>query len=110
MDNNIIDKRTETHICANCGGADGIHQFETMKCPKNGIEETRPKFQKWLGTTFEDSGLREFEIKACNEYESLVKANKELLEALKKIVNDNIFNSEFVGMDSTQKLIIKHTL
>jgi hypothetical protein len=54
-----------TGICANCGASEGLHQAETMRCPKNGIEEKRydrllGKFltQQWGNTFFEDSGLK----------------------------------------------------
>ena len=54
----------ETGICYNCGADQGLHQSETMQCPRHGIEETRfdklkGKFypQQWDSTTFEDSGL-----------------------------------------------------
>jgi len=55
----------ETGICYNCGADQGLHHYETMQCPRYGIEETRfdklaDKFypQQWTSTTFEDGGLR----------------------------------------------------
>lgn len=60
--------KNETGICYNCGVDQGLHQSETMKCPRHGIEETRfnkleGKFypQQWTDTIFEDSGLRKLQ-------------------------------------------------
>ena len=49
----------KTDVCANCGASSGLHHFETLQCPKNGMEEiclTKP--QQWQNTFFEDSGVR----------------------------------------------------
>ena len=53
----------KTGICKNCGADEGLHHYETMQCPKNGIEEIRfdkltGKFypQQWESTTFHDNG------------------------------------------------------
>lgn len=55
----------KTGMCANCGASEGLHQYETMFCPKNGIEENRfnkltGKYfpQQWEKTTFLDEGLK----------------------------------------------------
>lgn len=46
--------------CIHCGAEEAIHQYETLLCPKDGIEETRYDRikdeyyqQKWEQTTFE---------------------------------------------------------
>jgi len=36
--------------CIHCGAEIGLHQFETNKCPANGIENN-PEY--WMQTTFE---------------------------------------------------------
>lgn len=51
--------KTSPGICYHCGADEGIHEFETMRCPKNGIEETRDGIkQVWLNTTFENRDWR----------------------------------------------------
>lgn len=75
----------ETGICCSCGVDQGLHRFDTMQCPRHGIEETRfdklaGKFfpQQYADTIFEDSGLRK-----------LHDAAPEILEALQNIVSCN---------------------
>ncbi len=69
----------ETGICINCGASQGLHHFETMQCPRHGIEETRfdklaGKFypQQWQSTTFEDAGLRKLHDAAPELLEELI--------------------------------------
>jgi aminoglycoside phosphotransferase len=69
--------------CGNCGADAGLHHYETMQCPKNGIEETRfdrinNKFypQQWEETTFVDA-----------EQKKLEDAAPDLLKALQSLTN-----------------------
>ena len=72
-------KKFETNVCAICGGGDGIHQSETMRCPEWGREEIREGFQqKWNLTTFTDSGLKLLTDKAQDLYEAVIHLQKRL--------------------------------
>lgn len=62
----------KTDICTHCGADTGLHQFETMNCPKNGSEETREGFKQiWMQTVFEDSGEKRLRDSAPKLYEAL---------------------------------------
>ena len=42
--------------CTNCGYDEGLHQWETMRCPKGG-EAPIGKKQEWKQSTYEESTL-----------------------------------------------------
>ncbi len=70
-----------TGICFNCGTDDGLHQSETHKCPKNGMELpmhlwNRGERQQWEETVFEDSGLKKIELSAPDMLEALQRCVK----------------------------------
>lgn len=45
--------RFNNDVCLNCGGDKGLHHYETMQCPLNGIEApVNAKEQIWENTTF----------------------------------------------------------
>jgi len=96
----------ETDVCFYCGASKGIHQYETMKCPLHGIEETRfdklsGKFypQKWEETTFKDSGIENIETESIAIFNQtnltprqLLEQRNELLRALQRFIKfaDNL--------------------
>lgn len=43
-----------TSNCKHCGADEGLHQWETMRCPKNGVEAPIGRKQEWMSTTFEE--------------------------------------------------------
>lgn len=64
--------------CYNCGADEGLHHYETMQCPKNGIEETRfdelnNKYypQRWEETVFEEAERKQIELAAPKMLEAL---------------------------------------
>ena len=72
--------------CYNCGADEGLHHYETMQCPKNGIEKTRfdkltGKYypQQWEETTFVDADVKKQEDAAPQMIKAL-KAAKAHLE------------------------------
>lgn len=76
-----MSKSKATGICYNCGADNGLHQSYTNRCPKDGIEEWREeKKQKWQETTFEDAGIKNFELLATSMHENLVDALKSVKE------------------------------
>lgn len=85
----------KTGICYNCEGDEGIHQFETMKCPKNGREENhfnnltgKHTPQIWMETTFEDKGELEFTNLARNNYYKLIEALGNVIDTIPEQTND----------------------
>jgi hypothetical protein len=72
-----------TGICQHCGADSGLHQFETMRCPKNGREENRfdkltGKYypQQWENTCFADQGDYKLFVAAPELLEALIHAKK----------------------------------
>ena len=66
-------------ICKHCGATEGIHQYETGKCPKWGKEEVRMDRysgeylkQQWDETTFKDSGMENLRSSAPDLYDELI--------------------------------------
>lgn len=37
-------------ICQNCGGEEGLHEYETLRCPRNGQESPIGRKQLWQDT------------------------------------------------------------
>ena len=86
----------ENGTCKNCGADYELHQYETLKCPKHGIEENRfdrieGKYypQRWEETVFD--GSEKVDI------EALQKQNAMLLEALEALYKE--IGSRFIGKD-----------
>jgi len=40
--------------CRNCHGEQGIHQYETLRCPRNGMESAWDRPQLWQETFWND--------------------------------------------------------
>lgn len=59
--------------CGICGGSQGIHQYETWKCPLHGKEARIGEKQVWLESTFINA-----------DYGRIQDAAPDLLEACKK--------------------------
>jgi len=57
-------------ICKNCGAWKGLHHFETLQCPRNGVEANIGQSQLWEQTTYRSE---------------LTNTEAELLEALKNL-------------------------
>lgn len=41
--------------CLNCGADYGLHHFETLQCPRHGMEAPFNKKQEWQDTRWESS-------------------------------------------------------
>lgn len=87
--------KIETRICINCGADKGLHKFDNMQCPKNGIEENRfnelsGKYfpQQWQNTFFEDSGVAKLN-KAAPDMLRALQIGLQLLYDCKFNSNDN---------------------
>lgn len=65
--------------CFHCGADDGLHQYETMKCPRFGIEAPVGRDQEWDEKTFVNA-----------DYQRLCDVAPVMLEALKKIAKSNM--------------------
>jgi len=66
--------------CVNCGADEGLHQYETNKCPLNGVEAPIGRNQVWMNTTFlaeEDKPLTRVEVQAMID-EALKKHNESI--------------------------------
>ena len=61
--------------CFHCGANDGLHQYETMKCPRFGMESPVGKIQEWDEKTFVNA-----------DYQRLCDAAPEILAALKTML------------------------
>lgn len=62
-----------TEICYNCGASLGLHHYETMQCPKNGMEACVNKKQEWdQRNIFQDSGLTKLHDAAPELLEALI--------------------------------------
>lgn len=61
--------------CFHCGADDGLHQYETMKCPRFGREAHVGTIQEWDEKTFVNA-----------DYQRLCDAAPELLAALKTML------------------------
>ena len=53
-------------VCANCGGEEGLHQYETLRCPKGGREASVGRPDVWQNT-FWDDGKTEDDIEILKE-------------------------------------------
>jgi len=62
-----------TEICFNCGASIGLHHYETLQCPKNGVEAPLNKKQEWnQRNTFEDNGLVKLHDAAPEQQEASI--------------------------------------
>lgn len=75
--------------CYHCGADESIHHYDTLQCPRNGVEETRTdpitgKYlpQEWSDTSFEDFDQKMLSNKAPNMLETLKFAKAVIAEAL----------------------------
>ena len=75
--------------CIHCRAYQGLHHYDTMQCPKGGVEAPIGRKQEWQQTTF-DNGL------CCTQAKS--QAYKEIGEALQKATLTGL-NGEIVLWD-----------
>ena len=45
--------------CKICGAGEGLHHFETMQCPRNGMEAPVGRKQEWQKTIYQSDADRE---------------------------------------------------
>lgn len=38
------------NVCRNCGGEEGLHEYDTLRCPRNGQESPLGRRQLWQDT------------------------------------------------------------
>lgn len=100
-------------ICFHCGADDGLHQYETAKCPKWGKEAKIGKRQEWEDTTFLNKEYEEYRIKSMSNYECLLAENKRLREALEHIIeywnrneNDRAMNDALYHIIETAEQVL----
>jgi hypothetical protein len=71
------------NVCANCGGEEAIHQYETLRCPRNGSE-----FSASAGlwkSTFWDDGKTEDDIETLRAEVSLL--NQAIKNLMQRVVD-----------------------
>lgn len=100
--------KNSTGKCYHCGAEQGLHQYKSMLCPKNGIEETRfDKIknqyypQQWEETTFEDSGIKKLNDAAPELLEALI----DEVNFLKGILSDGL-KMEYVHRSTINARVI----
>jgi len=54
------EKKGNYTVCSICRAGDGLHQFETNKCPKNGREAPIGKIQEWADTVFTTTATKDY--------------------------------------------------
>ena len=58
-------RKVRSGTCANCGASEGLHHYDSMLCPADGREESRPGVrQRWSDIAFEDRGERDLRMGA----------------------------------------------
>ena len=71
--------------CKNCGGWKGLHKWDTMQCPRGGVEAPVGKPDMWMTSTFEDDSPSA-QDKRIDDLEEKIKLLRtqvdDLLEAL----------------------------
>ena len=67
-------------VCKNCGGEEGLHEYETLRCPRNGQECMPNRVQLWQNTFWND-GKTEDEIELLNMKVALLLTSVENLIA-----------------------------
>ena len=71
--------------CFHCGADDGLHQSETMKCPRFGVEAHFGKTQEWDEKTFVNADYQ----RLCDAAPFLLEACKILVENAPKLWGDD---------------------
>lgn len=78
-------------VCANCGGEEGLHQYETLRCPKGGREAPVGRPDVWQNT-FWDDGKTEDDIETLkaniDAVHLIVKNLMKRIEDLERYHND----------------------
>lgn len=72
--------------CVNCGATEGLHQYETNRCPMNGVEAPIGKPQLWMDKTFladKDRPMTRAEVQAMID-EALATIAGAILKGAKK--------------------------
>jgi len=67
--------------CKNCGAGEGLHHFETMQCPRNGIEAPVGRKQEWQKTIYQSDADRA----RAEAAEQRVKALEDAARAMLKV-------------------------
>ena len=80
--------------CTNCGYDEGLHQWETMRCPKGG-EAPVGKKQEWKQSRYEESTLEADEkiaqLKAqVKALQNIIDGQNELIESLSAMIEEEM--------------------
>lgn len=65
------------NTCKNCGAWKGLHHYETMQCPRDGMEAPLGREQLWETTTYRSEHTKE-ELELLSLIEGLTLENKAL--------------------------------
>lgn len=86
--------------CLNCGAGWGLHRYETLQCPKNGVEARMDVKQEWESTVFraleninlkqqrDELSLRANQLLSSLEYERLTKFQKSVVVLLEQAIKN----------------------
>jgi hypothetical protein len=80
------------NTCRNCGGEEGLHEYETLRCPRNGQESPVGRPQLWQNT-FWDDGKVEDDIETLKAEISLLRQAIDNLSKNYDVLEEKIWSS-----------------